>query len=259
MSKFSENVDKWFNETWPEIGIDNIDNLPLDKLRVLKDEVVAVRQQLKCTEDSIKQLGNAAYGACANPGFYFFNQSLAGDITGECRALTKFMVDKGEDFFHDEIWNRKDLWEKYDIDLDESKHNWLKDRPIWIYSDTDSIDKNSLLLTKENNQIKKLTIEELYKRYGDPKLIRDSKNFKISKDNILVANYIDNEIKFVPIKWIMGHRVNKPKWILKTKSGKEIKVTDDHSLIVFRDGQKISIKASEININTDKILSIIEE
>lgn len=185
MSKFSENVDKWFNDNWPEIGIDNIDNLPLDKLKVLKDEVVAARQQLKCTEDSVKQLGNSAYGACANPGFYFFNQALAGDITGECRVLTKFMVDKGNEFFHEEIWQRKDLWEKYDIDLDESKHNWLKDKPIWIYSDTDSC-------YYQYGDFFKCMTEDWHKRYPNPKdkimwMVKFNQEFMDNQNNIWIS------------------------------------------------------------------------
>jgi intein/homing endonuclease len=34
----------------------------------------------------------------------------------------------------------------------------------------------------------------------------------------------------------MRHKVKKPKFKIKSKSGKEIIVTGDHSCIVFRDG-----------------------
>lgn len=159
MAKFSEKVQNWFEENWPN---KDIDSLSLDELKQLKDEVVAARQQLKCKEDANKQLGNAAYGACANPGFYFFNQSLAADITGECRVLTKFMVDKMEDFFHEEIWNRKDLWEQFDIDLDISKKKWFQDRPIWCYSDTDSC-------YYQYGDLFKCMTPEWHKRYPTPK------------------------------------------------------------------------------------------
>ena len=53
----------------------------------------------------------------------------------------------------------------------------------------------------------------------------------------------------------MRHKVSKPKWRLKTKDGKEIIMTNDHSMIVFRDGQKLEVKPYEI-LPTDKVLSV---
>ena len=73
----------------------------------------------------------------------FFNVNLAGDITGECRHLTKTMWNNMEEFFHETIWNRKDLWERFDFALDESKHDWCREQTISCYSDTDSLASNS--------------------------------------------------------------------------------------------------------------------
>ena len=53
----------------------------------------------------------------------------------------------------------------------------------------------------------------------------------------------------------MRHKVTKPKWKLKTKSGKEVIVTNDHSMIVFRDGKKLEVKPYEIQ-PSDKILVV---
>ncbi len=61
------------------------------------------------------------------------------------------------------------------------------------------------------------------------------------------------------MKHIIRHKVSKPKFKIKTKSGKEVIVTGDHSCIVFRDGKQIPIKAKDINIKTDKILSVNHE
>ena len=70
-----------------------------------------------------------------------------------------------------------------------------------------------------------------------------------------VLNYKNGELSFNPVKRIIRHKVSKPKWKLKTKSGKEIIVTNDHSMIVFRDGVQLEIKPSNI-LKTDKILVI---
>jgi len=75
--------------------------------------------------------------------------------------------------------------------------------------------------------------------------------------NSKVLNYDDNKQKlyYAPIKRIIRHKVSKPKWKLRTKSGKEIIVTNDHSMIVFRNAKKLEVKPSEI-LKTDKILSV---
>ena len=57
------------------------------------------------------------------------------------------------------------------------------------------------------------------------------------------------------MKRIIRHKVTKTKWKLKTKSGKEIIVTNDHSMIVFRNDEKLTIRPSEI-LKTDKILTV---
>ena len=65
----------------------------------------------------------------------------------------------------------------------------------------------------------------------------------------------DKNLYFGTPKRIIRHKVTKPKWKLKTKDGKEIFVTNDHSMIVFRDGKKIEVKPKDIR-KTDKILIV---
>ncbi len=125
--------------------------------------------------------------------------------------------------------------------------------PVSIYADTDSIDPSTLIDT----DFGKLTIEDWYNNnikngsagitnMGHESVFTDSK----------ILNYVDGEVKFVNVKRIIRHKVSKPKWLLKTKSGKEISITGDHSMVIFRDGVKIVIKPSEI-IKGDKVLSIL--
>ena len=106
--QLSEDVQKFLKEEYPNA---DIDNMSLEELKAFKEEVVQKRQEINLLELTQKRLGNAAYGASASPFFYFFNVDLAADITGECRHLTKTMWDKFEQWFHHDIWERKDLWE----------------------------------------------------------------------------------------------------------------------------------------------------
>lgn len=251
--QFSEDIIKLMEEKFPG---KNIYQMSLEELKAFKEEVTMLRQEYSLLELGTKTLANAAYGASANAYFYFFNVSLAADITGECRHLTKTMWHNLEEFFHETLWERKDLWKQFDFELDESKHDWYRQQTISIYSDTDSIDGKSLLQIKHiKNQI---SIEDLYnnclKKFGQFNVTDNNKEIVECDDKIL--NYVNNKLEYVPIKYIIRHKVSKSRFKIKTKSGKEIIVTNDHSCIVFRNGKKISIKAKDINKDTDKILSI---
>jgi hypothetical protein len=128
-----------------------------------------------------------------------------------------------------------------------------KEKPLIIYGDTDRCDSQTLINT--NNGI--FTIEELYnknKYNGSAGITLKGHESVNCNQNIL--NYDENKgLYYAPVKRIIRHKVSKSKWKLKTKSGEEITITNDHSMIVFRDGNKLEVKPSEI-LKTDKILSI---
>ncbi len=134
--EFNDNIKTFLNEKFP--GVD-IYSLSLEELKNLKEEVAITRNEYSLLELAMKTLGNAAYGASANHAFYFYNVKLAGDITGECRVLTKTMWHNLEIFFHETLWERKDLQEKFNFELDEAKHDWYRQQTVSIYSDTDSV------------------------------------------------------------------------------------------------------------------------
>lgn len=248
--EFSKDIQEILTTKYPD---KDMYSMSLDELKAFKIEIEDLRHEYSLIELANKTLGNAAYGACASPFCYFFNVNLAGDITGECRHLTQTMITNLENFFHEEIWNRKDLWEKFEFKLDETKKEWYKERPVWVYSDTDSLIYNSLINVNDKN----ITIQELYnKAFIKNGKIDDTLHEIVSGEGFDVLNFKDNKIVKSPIKYVIRHKVSKAKWKIKTKSGKEIIVTGDHSCIVFRDGKQITIKAKDINKNTDKILSI---
>ena len=125
-------------------------------------------------------------------------------------------------------------------------------QPTSIYGDTDSIDSNSIV----NIEGVLKTIEEWY----NENIINGSggetiKGHESVLTNDKILNWSENNnAYYAPVGKIIRHKVFKPKWILKTKSGKEIIVTNDHSMIVFRNGVKLEIKPSEI-LKTDKIFN----
>lgn len=136
MINFSDDIVELLNERFP--GKDIYD-MSLEELEQFREEVEDLRHEYSLLELAMKTLGNAAYGSSANRFFYFYNVYLAADITGECRELTKTMWKDLENFFHNTLWERKDLWKQFDFELDELKHEWYKTQPVSIYSDTDSV------------------------------------------------------------------------------------------------------------------------
>lgn len=134
--EFNENIKTFLEEKFD--GVD-IYSLSLDELKNLREEVAITRNEYALLELAMKTLGNAAYGASANHTFYFYNVKLAGDITGECRVLTKTMWHNLDKFFHETLWERKDIQKQFNFELDESKHDWYRQQTVSIYSDTDSV------------------------------------------------------------------------------------------------------------------------
>ena len=139
--QFDKDVIDLLKEKFPFLQnpMTDIANMSKQELRTFRVEIEDLRHEYSLLELACKVLGNGLYGACANQWFAFFNPNLAADITGECRNLTKTMWHNLEEFFHNDIWERKDLWEKFDFKLDETKHEWYKTTPVSVYSDTDSV------------------------------------------------------------------------------------------------------------------------
>ncbi|MCK9475562.1 MAG: Hint domain-containing protein [Candidatus Muirbacterium halophilum] len=124
-----------------------------------------------------------------------------------------------------------------------------KTENVSIYCDTDSTDYQTVIQTESE----RLTIEEWYNKNiknGSAGETMKGHESVLTSDKIL--NF-DNELYYANVKRIIRHKVSKPKWKLKTKSGKEITITNDHSMIVFRNGEKLEVKPSEV-LKTDKIL-----
>ena len=136
MKEFSEDIKKLLNERFPGRNIYEMD---LEELKEFKEEVIDLRHEYALLENAYKVCANAGYGSSANEHFYFFLPKLASDITGECRNLTQTMWNDLETFFHETLWERHDVQEKFGFELDETKHEWYRQQPISVYSDTDSV------------------------------------------------------------------------------------------------------------------------
>jgi DNA polymerase elongation subunit (family B) len=137
----------------------------------------------------------------------------------------------------------------------EGNPKYQGNNQLVIYGDTDSVDYQTIINTNNG----KYTIEKLYEKNiinGSAGNTLKGHESVLCTDKIL--NYNDKELYYANVKRIIRHKVTKEKWKLKTKSGKEILVTNDHSMIVFRNNKKIEIKPKDI-LKSDKILIIIKK
>ena len=180
---------------------------------------------------------------------------MAGTITAQGRTLTQTMHKVNEDYWYNQWHLDTELHEKMNLKnvtpIERPINSVTGGEEVSIYADTDSVDYQSVIETN----VGQFTIEEWYNNNvnnGSGGSTLTGHESVLTNDKIL--NYdIEKGIYYAPVKRIIRHKVSKPKWKLKTKSGKEITVTNDHSMIVFRDNKQIEVKPSEI-LKTDKVL-----
>ena len=135
---FSENVINFVKREFPDISFDDIKNMSLDELTQFREKVIEKRQEYSLIELAYKTCANAAYGSSGNEHFYWYRPELASAITGEARQMTFLQWTNFPKFMREDIWKRKDLWEMFNFELDESKHHIMYEHPINAQSDTDS-------------------------------------------------------------------------------------------------------------------------
>lgn len=144
-----------------ELGY-NIDNSD-DLIAMDRTELKRFEQKLQSEiefksahEQGMKLMGNAMYGGTGNPAFYWFNNRLANDITGEARNLTLLMEAHLSKFFKENWLKMTDWHKKWNIEVDEKKCEQVfsDDYEPIIYSDTDSlyIEYESLISTCKGSE-----------------------------------------------------------------------------------------------------------
>jgi hypothetical protein len=231
-----------------------IKSLTKEELKIKIEELTSLKNELKNEEQAVKLTMNSIYGAVGNNYFACFNTDVAEAVTLQGQDLIKYSEKIIHRYFH-EFWHDDfELHEKLGVTDVRKVH-----RPLTIYGDTDSVFSSSVIHGKDEfGNIFSLKIEDLFRSFvKKTDVFVDHKGNQIIEDpNISVLNYLNNCLEFSQVKKIIRHKVSKPKWKIVTRSGKEIIVTDDHSITVFRYGKKIHIKPSEINIETDEILSV---
>lgn len=134
---------------------------------------------------------------------------------------------------------------------------------LTVAGDTDScVFSTHLCISDQNNEKSEIKIGDLFDKakYANHDIVLSVSDGSevVPVHDINIKSY-DNDLDKVvykPIKYVMRHKVKKAKYKITSESGKSVIVTEDHSCMVIRDGDLISVKAKDINRNTDRVMIV---
>lgn len=114
--------------------------------------------------------------------------------------------------------------------------------------DTDSVISTSTVNVE--NEIK--TIEQFFNECQDIKIDPSTgKEYAFTNKTVLGYDRANSCFRQYPVKFLYRHKVNKKLYKITTQSGKTVTVTEDHSIMVERNGELIEVKPNEIVKNSD--------
>ena len=211
-------------------------NCSREDLEKLSDS--ELKSLLKFTQDksnefhilqiSLKTLINSLYGALGNKAFILINEKIAQAITGNGRYFIKSFGRRIEKYL-------------------QSLKKWNK--PYYIYSDTDSCVGDTLISTS----LGKIKIEDLFEKSGE--IIKNENGSFVKRlDEKILAKSMspDFEIQDKKIIYVMKHKVNKRMFKISVND-KSVIITEDHSVMINRNDNLISVKPTEI-LKSDELI-----
>ncbi|CAM6054517.1 unnamed protein product [Sphagnum tenellum] len=173
---------------------------------------------------------NATYGAILQPACRFFDERLGQSTTLTGRSIVKHMNAKVNEIVTGEY---------------DHQGNTI------VYIDTDSNPADTIIHTNNG----RMTMEGLFE-LAAKKWQSGNKEYA-SDERLEVLTYdpkIDRAI-LKPFSYVYRHKVSKARWRVTDEFGNSVEVTNDHSIMVEREGVLIEAKASEI-LTGDVIISV---
>jgi DNA polymerase elongation subunit (family B) len=193
-----------------------------------------------------KILLNSCYGYLGSIYSRFYEKDNALAVTATGQEIIKCAMDSINTYFQN--WHNTELGKKLKA---VSIENTV------TYGDTDSVVSN-MELRLDNGEI--ITISDLFNTMmrDEPdsyKIHYTGEREFIFPKKLKLPYYDNHEIKYGRVQYIERHHVSKPIFRIKSKSGKYIDVTADHSCMVLENGQLKEKKAIDIRPG-DKIITI---
>jgi DNA polymerase elongation subunit (family B) len=174
---------------------------------------------------------NSLYGAILNPGCRFFDKRI-----GQSTTLTGRIIAQHMDAHVNEC-----ITGEYD-----------HVGQAIIYGD--SVTGDTLIRTDAGE----ITIEQLYNECLDHSIqIEGSKKEYATQSmaKVIGFNAFEDSPVMSEISYVMRHKTKKKIYLITLENGKSVKVTEDHSIMVDRDGFLLEVKPTEI-LDDDLIICL---
>lgn len=179
-----------------------------------------------------KILLNSLYGALLNEACKFYDHRMGQSVTLTGRSIARHMNGNVNKVF---------------TGIEDYKGEAV------YFSDTDS----SLGCTVTHTSIGKITMEDLF-NLGTIQWRDGEKEYSLAdKVNVLTYDPQTGKTHMAPMNYVYRHRVSKKKWRITDQEGNIVIVTEDHSVMIERDGVFMAVKPRDI-LPTDIVISLEE-
>lgn len=175
-----------------------------------------------------KILLNSLYGALLNSGCRFFDKRIGQSTTLTGRRIDKHMAAKINEIITGE-------------------YNHVGKSVIYC----DSVTGDTKILTETGD----VTIEALFNSCADHSTIGDKEYGVWCPSKVAGFNSYEDSASMSKISYVMRHKTKKKLYKINLKNGKNITVTEDHSVMVDRDGFLIEVKPTDI-LDTDLFICL---
>ena len=172
---------------------------------------------------------NSLYGAILNPGCRFFDKRIGQSTTLTGRVIARHM----------------------DAHVNEcitGKYDHVGDAIIY----GDSVTGDTQIKTDSGE----ITIADLFNQCIDHSIIGNKEYGTQSMAKVVGFNAFEDSPIMSNISYVMRHKTKKKIYELEFENGRKVKVTEDHSVMVDRDGFLIEVRPTEI-LDSDLIISLI--
>ena len=173
---------------------------------------------------------NSAYGSLLNAGSRFYDKRVGQSTTLSGRMIVRHMSAFINEF----------MTGQYDHTGDAI-----------IYGDTDSVASDSLIRTSNGD----VTVETLFLQ-GDRFWSDGEKEYSANDKITILHSTEDGQSSNVGYNYVYRHKVSKARYKITTVNGKEVVVTEDHSVMVLVNGKLVEKKPIDIH-EGDVVITVV--
>jgi DNA polymerase elongation subunit (family B) len=171
---------------------------------------------------------NSLYGAILNPGCRFFDKRIGQSTTLTGRAIAQHM-------------------DAYVNECITGRYDHVGDAIIY----GDSVTGDTKIKTSDGEY----TIEEIFNQCQNHCVIEGKEYGGQYQNKVIGFNSFEDNPVMSSVSYVMRHHTKKKIYQIELEDGNTVKVTEDHSVMVDRDGFLIEVKPTDIR-DTDLIICL---